>query len=159
MAASCLAALGALVFALPASAVDDLAANPELKRRAKKLDSIIICACPKEDWTVTLSYCPKPCADPQKKMVRALLAEGKSDEEIIDAMIAIHGPRVLAMPRSIWVYLLALAAVLAAVAAVIIVLRAWRRQARTAEAWQDAVAGGISKEELARVELELERLE
>jgi hypothetical protein len=70
--------------------------KPEDLARMERLFGLIICACPREGWTKTLSGCPDGCADPQKGAVRAAMRAGQSDEQILAAQEARHGPRVLA---------------------------------------------------------------
>jgi hypothetical protein len=68
--------------------------------REDELFGRIMCWCPKEDWTKTLSGCPDPCANEQKDLVRAWLTEGLTETEILARMEA-HpkgGPQALAVP-------------------------------------------------------------
>jgi cytochrome c-type biogenesis protein CcmH len=81
----------------------------------------------------TLALSDAPSANRQRAFINDLIAEGKSKEEIKDALVAEYGPEVLAVPDSrgfdlIGGWLLPAIAVL--VAAVLVVLAAlrWRLQ-------------------------------
>ena len=71
-------------------------------RRLNRLYAEFKCKCPKENWTRTLAGCFEPCVDPQKGLVRRLVAEGLSDEKIRLRMILDAGTeQVLARPSSL----------------------------------------------------------
>ena len=70
--------------------------------RTTYLHSSIICWCPKENWTLTLTGCARDCANGQKNLVKQWMNEGYADEEIIDKMVAhpFGGPKVRALPAA-----------------------------------------------------------
>ena len=70
--------------------------SDEDKDRYGRLVTLLNCACKSENWTRTLEGCPDGCADPQKKEIRDLIGEGKSDEEILAFMEGNYGPKVIA---------------------------------------------------------------
>jgi len=74
--------------------------NREL--RAAYLHSSLICWCPKENWTLTLTGCARGCANEQKSLVSVWMKAGYTNEEIIDKMVA-HpsgGSKVRALPAA-----------------------------------------------------------
>ena len=72
------------------------AADADLEAPYGRLIEGLMCACKSENWTRTLKSCTDACADPQKKEIRALLSEGKSEEEVVDLYVARYGPKVVA---------------------------------------------------------------
>ena len=106
-------------------------------RRLNRLYAEFKCKCPKENWTRTLAGCFEPCVDPQKGLVRRLVAEGLSDEEIRRRMILDAGTeQVLARPSSLPNYIpYAIFATLGL--CVLLVLRRMLRQGRTEDCLDD----------------------
>jgi cytochrome c-type biogenesis protein CcmH/NrfF len=88
----------------------------ELRLREKRLQSLINCACLRENWSRTLRNCPDACANPQKSEVLAQLKSGKTDQQIVDGMVAKYGFKVRSDPglagAGIWTRILPLAALL-----------------------------------------------
>ena len=79
-----------VVMACVALGTDALGQAPgvdDSKGRILRLFAEYKCKCPKEDWTRTLAGCFEPCVDPQKALIRKLVAEGKTDEQIRAKMI------------------------------------------------------------------------
>lgn len=142
-------------------AADD---DPETARRIEKLEDTIMCACPKENWTRTLTHCPDNCADPQKMEVRDLVTAGKTDREVRDYMKASYGTKVLATPdfegSGGWSYLIPFIVLIGATILAVVVVAAWKRAGQIRNEQVDAdFAESVSDDELASVERELERLE
>ncbi|MDQ3571891.1 MAG: cytochrome c-type biogenesis protein CcmH [Actinomycetota bacterium] len=81
-----------------------------------------------------------PQANRQRELIRGLIAEGMTKEEIKDVLVAEYGPEVLAVPDTkgfdLVAWLAPGAAILAAGVAIFLGLRRWRRDARA-----DAAAG------------------
>ena len=130
-------------------------------RRLNRLYAEFKCKCPKENWTRTLAGCFEPCVDPQKDLVRRLVAEGLSDEKIRRRMILDAGTeQVLARPSSLPNYIpYAIFATLGL--CVLFVLRRMLRQGRTEGGLgDDSELEGRPADELmdARIEAELDRL-
>jgi cytochrome c-type biogenesis protein CcmH/NrfF len=74
-------------------------------RRVARIEALhrgILCWCPSESWTRTLSGCTESCADEQKAMVQRGVDDGLSDAEIIQQMVddPRGGPRVRAIPET-----------------------------------------------------------
>ena len=77
-------------------------------KRILRLFSEFKCKCPKEDWTRTLAGCFEPCVDPQKALIRRLVAQGLDDAAIRVRMIEDAGTeKVIARPSAPpWILLL-----------------------------------------------------
>ena len=77
------------------------AEKAHMEKRREYLRGRIICWCPDEGWTKTLSGCPDGCANDQRTLVDRWLAAGLSDQEIFDRMVAHErgGPRVISVPK------------------------------------------------------------
>lgn len=70
--------------------------TPEQLLRLEKLFSLIVCKCPRENWTKSLAGCPEGCALEQKVQARQAVKAGKTDEEILAEQVKLYGPQVLA---------------------------------------------------------------
>lgn len=102
-----------------------------------------------------------PQADAERHQIRELIADGKSEQQIKDVLVAQYGERVLALPDesgfNLAVYLVPIAAVLFALAVLALALPRWRRSAR-ARAGQPAVAApALSAEDAQRLDEDLAR--
>ena len=73
-----------------------------------------------------------PQAEAERDFIRELIAEGKTKDEIKDALVAEYGDAVLAVPGDegfdLVAWLVPLGAFLLAAVAVVVALRRWRRQ-------------------------------
>lgn len=134
---------------------------PEARRRARALWGRLCCACPSENWSRTLANCPDACADPQKGEVTRALAEGATDEQVLEAQLGRYGPQVLAAPEAegaaAWVYWAPFLLLAGGAGLVAGVLARWRRGERV-----EVVRPGVEVprgEELDAVERELEEME
>jgi cytochrome c-type biogenesis protein CcmH/NrfF len=123
-----LLALLALVLA-PASAV---AAQP--RASFNHLETEVMC----DVCGVPLNIANSPRADQQRAELKQLIAQGKTEKQIKDILVAQYGPSILATPQDhgfqLATYLIPIAVVLAAALALAIALPRWRRRRRTAEA-------------------------
>ena len=81
-----LASSPAVASRLTALAVEAKEENDKFHR--DRLHGTLICWCPKESWTRTLTGCPDECANEQKYLVARWMREGFTDQEIIDRMVA-----------------------------------------------------------------------
>ncbi len=109
----------------------------------------------------SLAVANGPQADAERDQIRQLIAQGRSQQQIKDALVAQYGTRVLALPPSggfdLTVYLIPIAVLLLALAVLAFALPRWRRQAR-ARAAQPAAAGPtLSAEDMARLDEDLAR--
>tara|TARA_B100001245_G_C22852787_1_gene409953 strand:- start:653 stop:1165 length:513 start_codon:yes stop_codon:yes gene_type:complete len=147
---------------------DASAQGPGDSKRILRLFSEFKCKCPKEDWTRTLAGCFEPCVDPQKALVRKLVAQGLDDDAIRARMIEDAGTeKVIARPSAAaWILLLPnlfpITFFVFLGGGVVLMLMKMRKQTRLAE---DGAAAALQREhqepstELAdRVEEELNRL-
>ena len=141
-------------------------------KRILRLFSEFKCKCPKEDWTRTLAGCFEPCVDPQKALVRKLVAQGLDDDAIRARMIEDAGTeKVIARPSAAaWILLLPnlfpITFFVFLGGGVVLMLMKMRKQTRLAEGGAEPGAGnslagehqGSSTELADRVEEELNRL-
>ena len=102
-----------------------------------------------------------PQADAERDQIRQLIAQGKTEQQIKDVLVAQYGPRVLALPPSsgfdLTVYLVPLAVVLLALAVLAIALPRWRRHARARAAEPAVAAPALSAQDMARLDEDLAR--
>jgi len=108
-----------------------------------------------------LELAESPQALRQKAFVSRLVAEGRSKDEIKDALVAEYGTEVLALPQGsgfdLSAYLVPVVAfVLALVALAVGVLR-WRRAGESRDREQPAVPTGPSAEDSERLDADLAR--
>ena len=142
-------------------------------KRILRLFSEFKCKCPKEDWTRTLAGCFEPCVDPQKTLIRKLVAQGLDDDAIRARMIQDAGTeKVIARPSAAyWILLLPnlfpITAFLVLGGGVVLMLVAMRKKTRLAGDGEPGSAAGEalpgypqapSTELVDRVEEELNRL-
>jgi cytochrome c-type biogenesis protein CcmH/NrfF len=82
----------------------------------------------------SLAVAGGPQADKQRDLIKGLIAEGKTNAQIKDALVLEYGQAVLALPEddgfNIAVYLVPVLVVLAALVLAALFLPRWRRHAR-----------------------------
>ena len=108
-----------------------------------------------------LGLSQSPQADREREFIRQLIAEGKTKEEIKDALVAEYGDEVLAVPEregfDLAAWLVPGAAILLAAVAIFIGLRRWRRRPGPDDAERQAPPSAGDEErldaDLARYEL------
>jgi cytochrome c-type biogenesis protein CcmH len=117
-----LAVLGACVALGPALAGAPAASAVELT----DIEDEVMCPI----CGTALELAQAPQAERQRAFIRRLIDEGRSKEEIKDALVAEYGPEVLAVPESegfdLAAWLVPAAALLAALAAIGVAFRRWR---------------------------------
>jgi len=100
-----------------------------------------------------------PQANAERRQIQRLIAQGKSEQQIKDALVAQYGDRVLALPKengfNLAVYVVPVAAVALALALLALMLPRWRREARTRAAAPAAAVPTPSAEDLRRLDDEL----
>ncbi|HEU4702405.1 MAG TPA: cytochrome c-type biogenesis protein CcmH, partial [Conexibacter sp.] len=100
-----------------------------------------------------------PQADAQRRQIRRLIAQGLTEQQIKDELVAQYGERVLALPQddgfNLAVYLVPVAAVALALALLAFALPRWRRETRARAAAPAAAVPAPSPEELRRLDEEL----
>jgi cytochrome c-type biogenesis protein CcmH len=108
-----------------------------------------------------LELAESPQAQRERVLVKRLIAEGRSKEEVKDALVAEYGRQVLALPGGsgfdLSAYLVPAVAFVVAVVALAIGVRRWRRAARPAGSPGSAAAGGPQGEDAERLEADLAR--
>jgi cytochrome c-type biogenesis protein CcmH len=108
-----------------------------------------------------LSVANGPQADAERRQIRELIAQGKSEQQIKDVLVAQYGDRVLALPKAggfdLAVYLVPIAAVALALALLALALPRWRRHARARAAAPAAAAPALSAEDARRLDEDLAR--
>jgi cytochrome c-type biogenesis protein CcmH len=102
-----------------------------------------------------------PQADAERSRIRELIAEGKSERQIKDALVGEYGDRVLALPRergfNLAVYLVPIAVVALALALLAFALPRWRRHARSRATAPAVAVPAPSAEEMQRLDEDLAR--
>jgi cytochrome c-type biogenesis protein CcmH len=73
------------------------AADNSIEEIARDIEDNLIAPC---CWSTPVSQHYSPVADEIRAEVRAMLAEGKSRDEILDHYVAQYGERILAAPRA-----------------------------------------------------------
>jgi cytochrome c-type biogenesis protein CcmH len=134
-----------------AESVEPRASLPQIQRQ-------VMCVTCK----IPLMVADSPQADRERAFIEGLIAEGKDEAQIKDALVAQYGPAVLALPAThgfdLTVYLVPIAAVLALLAALAVLLPRWRRHAR-AQAAARAPTPALSAAEASRLDADLERFD
>jgi len=130
----------------------------EVETRARRIEKNLIAPC---CWNQPVAQHYSAAAAQIKQEVRQMLAQGKSEREILDHYVSLYGERILASPRAegfnllVWVLpwvSLGLGAVL-----LVVFLRKWRQRSPVL---RQAPAGGIIETKYsARMERELRDLE
>lgn len=116
----------ALLFMLT---IANLAWSQTIEEKARKIDGELMAPC---CWSQPVSQHYSQAADEIRSGVRQMLAAGKSEQEILDYYVSIHGERILASPRArgfnllAWVMPVVLS--LAGVSLLILILRNWVRK-------------------------------
>jgi cytochrome c-type biogenesis protein CcmH len=150
--------LGAL--ATGGTALTTIAAGASAKPRASlpNIQRQVMCVTCK----IPLMVADSPQADRERAFIEALIAEGKDEAQIKDALVAQYGPAVLALPAThgfdLTVYLVPIAIVLALLAALAVLLPRWRRHAR-AQASERVPVPALSAAETSRLDADLERFD
>ena len=97
--------------------------NNEVARRIE--DKLMAPCC----WAEPVSHHMSPIAAEMRREIRAMLAAGKSEQEILDVYVARYGERILTTPPArgfnLLVYILPWVIALAGITAVALVLRRW----------------------------------
>jgi cytochrome c-type biogenesis protein CcmH len=140
-----------ILAALAAFASSALAAPPQTSL-ADVEDEVM---CPICGTLLELSESPQ--AERQKAFIAALIVEGRTKQEIKDALVAEYGQEVLALPEgsgfNLSAYLVPVIAFFIAVVALAIGVARWRREDTPPGA--ESPAGGPSDEDAKRLEADL----
>jgi cytochrome c-type biogenesis protein CcmH len=107
-----------------------------------------------------LGHAFSPQAERQRAFIRAQIEQGKTKQQIKDALVAEFGEDVLATPRDegfdLTAYLVPIAVIASAALAIAIGLLRWRRRTAGPE---DAPVSKVSAAESARLERDISRYE
>jgi len=108
-----------------------------------------------------LQLAESPQAQRERAFITGLIAEGKSEAQVKDALVAQYGDEVLALPPgsgfSLSAYLVPIIAFLIAIATLTIGVIRWRRAGGDPPHSPQASAGGPSSEDSERLDADLAR--
>jgi cytochrome c-type biogenesis protein CcmH len=111
---------------------------------------------------IPLNVAESPQSQRERAYIRGLIAEGKTEPEVKNALVAQYGPSVLALPTAkgfdLAAYLVPIAVVLALIGLLALLLPSWRRHARV-QASQAGDAPQLSPGDAARLDADLERFD
>lgn len=148
----CLLALSLLIFVL-ASGPAQADAPPTL---ADLEDEVM---CPVCGTLLGLSEAPQ--AERERVLIRRLIDEGLTKQEIKDRLVAEYGPQVLALPESsgfnLTAYLAPVAGLLIAAIVLALAVRRWRRDAETDASSRLAGENDLSESESEQLDSDLSR--
>jgi cytochrome c-type biogenesis protein CcmH len=144
-----------LLAALAGSA--SAAAAPQPRTTLPAMEQQVMCVV----CRTPLAVANGPQADAERRQIRRLIAQGRSEQQIKDALVAQYGERVLALPHengfNLAVYLVPLLALAFGLLLLAVSLPRWRRRARARAAAPAAstTAPAVSAEDLRRLDEEL----
>jgi cytochrome c-type biogenesis protein CcmH len=144
-----LAALLALVLLAPAApAQAQRASLPDIE------DEVMCLEC-----GTALNVSTSDVADQEREFIADLIAEGKTKQEVKDALVAEYGPRVLAEPENdgfqLTAWVVPVLAAIAALALVILVARRWRRGGGASGDGEDDAGIALTDDDARRLDAEL----
>ncbi|HWT91389.1 MAG TPA: cytochrome c-type biogenesis protein CcmH [Solirubrobacteraceae bacterium] len=152
LVAAALALLAVLALSVPAT----FAATP--KTSLPDVEDEVMCV----SCRVALNVAESPQAYRQRELIRTLVDQGLTKDQIKDRLVAEYGPAVLAMPKQDdglgWAaYAIPVVVVVVLVALAMLLLPRWRRRAPApmVAAGAGAGAGSASDAELARLDADL----
>lgn len=139
------AAIAAVLLALLSLAVSPAVAQTQTQQTPKtslyEVETQVMCV----TCRTSLAVAGGPQAERQKDLIKRLIAEGKTTEEIKDELVLEYGEAVLALPDesgfNLAVYLVPIAVVVLALALAAIFLPRWRRHARAMAGAPSAALG------------------
>ena len=138
-----------LAFGAPA------AAAPQPQTNIGEIEGEVMCPI----CGTLLELANSPQAQRERVFIAKLIAEGKTEAEIKDALVTEYGPEVLALPDSsgfdLSAYLVPAIAILVAAAALAFSVARWRREGRRSP--PDASTTGPQGEDAERLEADLGR--
>lgn len=101
------------------------APNPTEARRIEKLFIAPCC------WSEDVAVHRSGAAEEMRAEIEKMVAEGRTEAQIVDHYVAIHGERILLEPRgarSVWLTTTPAVVTLAALAALVLIVRAMMRR-------------------------------
>jgi cytochrome c-type biogenesis protein CcmH len=148
------ALLAALLLAAPATAAQQQAnaTLPDIE------DEVMCTIC-----GTALQLANSPQAERERAFINRLIAQGKTKDQIKDALVAEYGPEVLAVPEAegfdLTAFVVPVAGVLAALVLIGLAARRWRRASSAPEAGGGSAAGAapLDPEDDERLQADLRR--
>lgn len=145
----------AALMALLLPAVAAAQANPEPRASLPDIEDEVMCTI----CGTALQLSSSPQAERERAFISELIDQGKTKDQIKDALVAEYGPEVLAVPRGegfdLTAWILPVAGVLAAIILIALAARRWRRAGRD----DDGTASGpaIDDEDAERLRADIGR--
>jgi len=131
-----------------------------LEQQAKAIETMLIAPC---CWSQQVSVHQSPASDEIKANIRKLLAEGKTQQQILDAAVAQYGDRILAEPPargfSGLLYVLPWVFLAGSVGLVVFVVRRLRTPGPAQAAASGVNAAPMNDDEAERLDDELRKLD
>ena len=116
------------LFALAAAVAPAVAAQPQPRTTVETIEHEVMCPI----CGTLLELSESPQAERERVFVARLVAEGRSKDEVKDALVAQYGKEVLALPEKsgfdLSAYLVPVLAILVAMVAVALSVVRWRRR-------------------------------
>lgn len=144
----------ALAFLLAMAGPDPAA----LEKQARSIETMLMAPC---CWAQQVSAHQSPAVDEIKQTVRRLLADGKTQQQILDQYVAEYGDRILAEPPargfSAALYVAPWIFLAGSIGLVVVVVRKLRVPAATVE--PDAVPAAANHDESERIDEALRNLD
>ena len=148
--------LAVLALAAPLATAALAAAAPAPKTTVNEIEGEVMCPI----CGTLLELAESPQAKRERAYVARLVGEGKTREQIKDALVAQYGDEVLALPKAtgfdLSAYLVPIVATLVAIVALVFSVARWRRAAGSPPP-PDAPRTGPGAEDAARLEADLKR--
>lgn len=108
-----------------------------------------------------LSVADSPQATSERQTIRNLIAQGRNEQQIKDALVVAFGDRVLALPTgkgfNIAVYLVPIGVGLLMVIVLLVAVPRWRRSAKAKEGFAAPLGPDLSSEDARRLDEDLAR--
>jgi len=131
-----------------------------IEQQAKTLETMIIAPC---CWSQQVSVHSSPASDEIKTNIRKLLADGKTQQQILDAYVAEYGDRILAEPPargfSGLLYVLPWIFIAGSIGLVVVVVRRLRTPGPAFAAASGVNAAPMNEDEAERLDDELRKLD
>jgi cytochrome c-type biogenesis protein CcmH len=134
-----------------------IAADPPVRANLPEIEDEVMC--PVCGTLLGLSH--SPAAERERVFIRKLIAEGKTDDEIKDALVAEYGGQVLALPENrgidVWAYAVPVIGLILGALGVIWAIIAWRRRRPGPD--DDPPEDGPTGEEAERLDRDMARFD
>ena len=139
-----------LLAAAPAAAQQGRASFTDVE------DEVMCISC-----NVPLNVAESPQADATRRLIRDLIADGLTKEQIKDELVDQYGANILAEPEDdgfgLAAYLVPIAAAAVLVAVLLTLLPRWRRRTPAGDAGGPATAPAVSRADAARLDADMAR--